>query len=61
MSEHTESKKSTVAGLILALVIAALVTWGIGLMNNADYVSAGIAGVLLFAFSAFMMLGPGKD
>lgn len=61
MSEHAESKNSTFAAILIALIIAGLTTWGIGLMNNADYVSAGLAGGLLFLFSVYVILGLGKD
>lgn len=61
MSEHAESKNSTFAAILIALIIAGLTVWGIGLMNGADYVSAGLAGGLLFLFSLFVILGLGKD
>lgn len=61
MSEHAESKNSTFAAIVIALIIAGLTTWGIGLMNDADYVSAGVGGALLFLFSLYVILGLGKD
>ncbi|MFM7014047.1 MAG: hypothetical protein ACKOXT_03530 [Actinomycetota bacterium] len=61
MSEHAETKHSTFAAILIALIIAGLTVWGIGLMNGADYVSSAMAGGLLFLFSLYVILGLGKD
>lgn len=60
MSEHAESKTSPIAAVIMLLVIAGLVVWGIGLMNSGAYVSAGVAGLLLFLTGLVMVLRIGK-
>lgn len=60
MSEHAESKTSPVAAIIMLLIIAGLVVFGIGLMNSADYFGSGIAGVLLFLTGLVMVLKVGK-
>lgn len=60
MSEHAESKTSPVAAIIMILLIAGLVVWGIGLMNGADYFGSTIAGGLLFLFGLYTVLKVGK-
>jgi hypothetical protein len=60
VSEHAESKTSPVAAIIMLLIIAGLVVFGIALMNSSDYVGAGIAGGLLFLFGLVMVLKVGK-
>lgn len=60
MSEHS-SKGHTIAAFIMVLIIAGLATWGFGLMNGGDTVSASVVGVLLFAIGAYAVLGLGKD
>ena len=58
---HAESQNSTFAAILVALIISGLTVWGIGLMNNADYTSAAMAGGLLFLFSLFVIFSLGKD
>ena len=45
----------------MLLVLAGLVVWGIGLMNSADYVSAGLAGAILFVFGLYTVLVLGRE
>lgn len=61
MSKHAHSKNSTVGAVIMLLILSGLVVWGIGLMNSADYVSAGLAGVILFLFGLYTVLVLGKE
>ncbi len=59
MSEHVE--KGHVIGAFIALIaIVALVTWGIGLMNDGDIASAAMAGVLLLGFGCYVVLSLAK-
>lgn len=60
MSEHAQ-KGHPIAGLIMVLIIAGLVTWGIGLMNDGDVASAAMAGVLLLGVGAFAVLALARD
>ena len=60
MSEHAESRTWPVAGIIMLLILTGLVVWGIGLMNDGNYVGSGIAGALLFGLGLVMMLKIGK-
>ena len=61
MSEHSETKNSVVGAVIMLLIIAALVTLGIGAMNSGATGPAAIAGALLFLFGLFAVLTLGKD
>jgi hypothetical protein len=60
MSEHP-TKGHPIAGVILVLIIAALTTWGISLMNDGDVVACSVAGVILFLFGLFVVFGLGPD
>lgn len=61
MSEHSENKKSAVGAIIMLLILAVLVTLGIGTMNGGDTPSAAIAGGLLFLFGLYPVFALGKD
>lgn len=61
MSEHEHSKNASVGAIIMMLIIAGLVVWGIGLMNDANYVGAAVAGGLLFLFALYSVLALGKE
>jgi protein-S-isoprenylcysteine O-methyltransferase Ste14 len=61
VSEHVETKKGPVGAVIVLLVLAGLVTWGIGLMNSNDYMASGAAGVLLFFFGLYTVFVLGKE
>ena len=61
MSEHSDNKKSAIGAIIMLLILAGLVTYGIGLMNNGDTASAAIAGGLLFLFGLYPVFVLGKD
>lgn len=61
MSEHADTKNSTFAAIVVMLIIAGLVTWGIGLMNSGAYLEAAAAGGLLFAFGLYACLVLGRD
>lgn len=61
MSDHAHSKSHPVGAVILLLILAGLVVWGIGLMNGADYVGAAMAGGLLFLFGLYTVLVLGRE
>lgn len=61
MSEHSDNKQASIGAIVMLLIIAGLVTWGIGLMNNGDVTSAAAAGVLLFLFGLYSVFVLGKD
>lgn len=61
MSEHSENKQASIGAIVMLLIIAGLVTWGIGLMNNGAYTSAAGAGLLLFLFGLYAVFALGKD
>jgi hypothetical protein len=60
MSEHAE-KGSPVGAVIMVLIIAGLVTFGIGLMNDGDTTSAAMAGGLLLLVGVYAVFGLAKD
>jgi hypothetical protein len=60
VSEHADSKNSTVAAIIIALIICGLVVWGISLMNNGNLTACAIGGGLLFLFSLYIVLTSGR-
>lgn len=60
MSEHSE-KGHPIGALIMVLIIAGLVSWGISLMNNGDIVSCSVAGVILALFGVYVVFGLGPD
>lgn len=60
MSDHAPSKTSPIAAIVMLLIIAGLVAWGIGLMNSAVYGPAGGAALILFLFGLVMVLKVGK-
>lgn len=59
MSEHAE-KGHPLAGIIMVAIIAGLVTWGIGAMNDGNMIAASISGLLLFLFGVYATLVLGK-
>ena len=61
MSEHVETKKGPVGAVIVLLILAGLVTWGIGLMNDGNVGAAAISGGLLFLIGLYATFVLGKD
>jgi len=59
VSEHAE-KGHPLAGIIMVAIIAGLVTWGIGAMNDGNMIAASISGLLLFLFGVYATLVLGK-
>ncbi len=60
MSEHAE-KNHPLAGIIMVAIIAGLVTFGIGIMNDGNVGGAAIGGVLLFLVGLYATLVLGKE
>jgi hypothetical protein len=60
MSEHVE-KGSPIGASIMVIIIAGLVTFGIGLMNDGDTASAAMAGGLLLLVGLFAVFGLARD
>lgn len=60
MSEHAE-KGHPLAGIIMVAIIAGLVTYGIGLMNDGNMGAAAVSGGLLFLIGLYATLVLGKD
>lgn len=60
MSEHAPSKTHPIGAIIMLLILAGLVAWGIGLMNDGNYVASGVAALLLFVTGLILVLKVGK-
>lgn len=60
MSEHAH-KAHPAPAVVMVLVIAALVTWGMIVMNPDHVVGGYVAGVLLALFGAFAVLVLGRE
>ena len=60
MSEHAE-KGHPLAGIIMVAIIAGLVTFGIGAMNDGNMLAASMGGILLFLVGLYATLVLGKD
>jgi len=60
MSDHP-AKGHPIAGLIMVLIIAALLTWGFSVMNSGDLAGATAAGLLLLGIGVYAVLGLGPD
>jgi hypothetical protein len=59
MSEHP-AKGHAVAGIIMVLIIAGLMTWLFSVMSSGDIVGALGAGLLLVLVGAYAVLGLGR-
>lgn len=60
MSEHAPSKTHPVGAIVMLLILAGLVAWGIGLMNDGNYVASGVAALLLFVTGLILVIKVGK-
>lgn len=60
MTDHAQ-KGSPVGAVIMVLIIAGLMTFGIGLMNEGDTASAAMAGGLLLLIGLYGVFGLAKD
>jgi len=60
MSEHAETGHPW-GGAIMVGIIAGLVTFGIGLMNDGDTTSASMAGGLLLFVGMYAVFGLARD
>jgi hypothetical protein len=60
VSEHSDNKQASIGAIVMLLIIAGLVVWGIGLMNNGAYAAAGGAGILLFLFGLYAVFSLGR-
>lgn len=60
MSEHAPTTTHPIGAIVMLLIFAGLVTWGIGLMNDGNYVASGAAALLLFLTGLVMVLKVGK-
>ena len=61
MSENAETKNAAVGAIVMLLILAGLVGWGIGLMNSGAYGPAAISAALLFLFGLYAVFVLGKD
>ena len=61
MSENGHSRNDAIGGIVMLLIIAGLVTWGIGVMNDGAIMSAAGAGILLFLFGLYAVFSLGKE
>lgn len=60
MSEHAH-KAHPAPAIVLIVVIAALLTWGVAIMNPDYLVGSLIAGALLVVFGCFTVLVLGRE
>ena len=60
MSEHA-AKDHPLAGIIMVAIIAGLVAYGLGIMNDGNMVAASLGGVLLFLVGLYTTLVLGKE
>ena len=60
MSEHAPTTTHPIGAIVLLLILCGLVAWGIGLMNDGNYVASGVAALLLFLTGLVMVLKVGK-
>lgn len=60
-SEHSDNKQASVGAIVMLLILAALVVFGIGAMNGGDNVSALMPAGLLFLFGLYAVFALGKD
>lgn len=60
MSEHAPSTTHPIGAIVMLLILAGLIAWGIGLMNDGNYAASGAAALLLFLTGLVMVLKVGK-
>jgi hypothetical protein len=60
VSEHS-AKGHTVAGFIMVLIIAGLMTWLFAVMNSGDTLGPVLAGLLLVFVGGYAILGMGRN
>jgi hypothetical protein len=60
VSEHVQ-KYHPLGGIIMVLIISALMTWGISLMNDGNIATCAVGGVLLVGFGSYAVLRLGKE
>jgi hypothetical protein len=60
MSEHAE-KGHPIGAVIMVVIIAGLVSWGISLMNDGNIVACSVAGVILALLGVYVVFGLGPD